>query len=195
MKPETKGQQPATKDSQEADKARQVALDALAESEAALAKSEEARAEAERALAAAQAGRSEAEAKAKENWDQFLRARADLENYRRRIERDLELMVRRGKRDMVLRLLDVVDALERATEWEGSAELITRQLLKVLADEGVKPIECAGQPFDPAVHEAVDVRTDPAVGAPTVTDVLQKGYTWEGEVLRPARVRVTQPPG
>ncbi|MCL6581715.1 MAG: nucleotide exchange factor GrpE [Firmicutes bacterium] len=144
---------------------------------------------------------AEAEAKARENWDLFLRARADLENYRRRVERDLAAMVRRGKKELVLRLLDVMDALDRAAAWEEQAEgsggvgPIRRQLLKVLADEGVSPVECVGKPFDPALHEAVDVTVDPSAEGPTVTAELQKGYLYEEEVLRPARVRVSQPPG
>ncbi len=152
---------------------------------------------------------AEAQAKIAENWDLFLRARADLENYRRRMERDIGATIRRGKRDLLTRLLDVLDALDRATAWEaglgasGAADaagtagavLIQRLLLRVLADEGVAPIECLGQSFDPAVHEAVDVRTDAAAQGPTITDELQKGYTYEDEVIRPARVRVTQPPG
>jgi len=151
---------------------------------------------------------AEAEEKAAGNWERFLRARADLENYRKRVQRDLGAMVRRGKKDLIVRLLDVVDALERAASWENGAgaaagarsdredardadtaregvALIHRQMLKVLADEGVAPIECS---------EAV--ATDPTddVPAGTITAELQKGYTYEGEVLRPARVRVSQPP-
>jgi len=160
---------------------------------------------------------AEAEEKAAGNWERFLRARADLENYRKRVQRDLGAMVRRGKKDLIVRLLDVVDALERAASWENGAgaaagarsdredardadtaregvALIHRQMLKVLADEGVAPIECSGEPFDPTLHEAV--ATDPTddVPAGTITAELQKGYTYEGEVLRPARVRVSQPP-
>ncbi|HCW51036.1 MAG TPA: nucleotide exchange factor GrpE [Clostridiales bacterium] len=158
---------------------------------------------------------AEAEEKARENWDRFLRARADLENYRKRVDRDLAAMVRRGKRDLLTRLLDVADALERAAAWEASQKdaggrdaqggdggddaaregfaLIHRQLLKVLSDEGVEPIESVGRPFDPAVHEAVAVETREDVKAETVVEELQKGYTYEGEVLRCARVRVARP--
>ncbi|HCJ10790.1 MAG TPA: nucleotide exchange factor GrpE [Clostridiales bacterium] len=153
---------------------------------------------------------AEAEEKARENWDRFLRARADLENYRKRVDRDLAAMVRRGKRDLLTRLLDVVDALERAAAWERDAggrdaqdggddaaregfALIHRQLLKVLSDEGVKPIESVGRPFDPALHEAVAVETREDVKAETVVEELQKGYTYGGEVLRCARVRVARP--
>jgi molecular chaperone GrpE len=153
---------------------------------------------------------AEAEEKARENWDRFLRARADLENYKKRVDRDLAAMVRRGKTDLLTRLLDVVDALERAAEWERNAggrgaqsggddaaregfALIHRQLLKVLSEEGVEPIETVGRPFDPAVHEAVAVETRDDVKAETVVDELQKGYTYEGDVLRCARVRVARP--
>ena len=148
-----------------------------------------------------------AQAKVQENWDLFLRARADLENYRRRVERDLGAMVRRGKQDLLLRLLGVLDSLERAATWddpgatpsgdpaatrEGLGQ-IQRQFLKSLADEGVTPIVSLDQPFDPTFHEAVDVRTDASLEVPVVTAELQKGYLCEGEVLRPARVQVTKP--
>jgi len=156
-----------------------------------------------------------AQAKAQENWDLFLRARADLENYRRRVERDLGAMVRRGKQDLLLRLLGVLDSLERAATWddpgakpsgdpgakpsgdpaatrEGLGQ-IQRQFLKSLADEGVTPIVSLDQPFDPTFHEAVDVRTDASLEVPVVTAELQRGYLCEGEVLRPARVQVTKP--
>jgi molecular chaperone GrpE len=142
---------------------------------------------------------AEAQAKAAENWDLFLRTRADLDNYRRRAERDLALMIRRGKGDLVTRLLEVLDALDRAVTWESGDQaglgLIHRLFLKALATEGIRPIECLGQPFDPARHEAIDVRTDPTAAGPTVTGELQRGYTYDNEVLRAARVQVTQPPG
>ncbi len=154
-------------------------------------------------LAEAETRLAEAEAKVKENWDLFLRARADLENYRKRTERDFELVIARGKRDLLIKLLDVADALERASAFEGQAAdpavtsgaaLTYRLLLKVLASEGVTPIECVGQPFNPALHEAVDVRPDPLVTTDTVASELQKGYLHGEEVLRPARVQVSQPP-
>lgn len=182
---------------------------------------------------------AEVQAKCDENWDLFLRTRADLENYRKRIDRDLPGMIRRGKRSLLERLLGVLDALDRAVEWEeseagvrsaasdgltagedsgptalggepapgsggpaanggGSAAsmvVIRRLLLKALADEGVVPVECLGQPFDPAVHEAVVVQIDASATGALVTAELQRGYIHEGEVLRAARVQVTQPPG
>lgn len=185
-----------------------------------LAEAEAKVAEAEAKAVKAEAKAAEAEAKAQENWDHFLRARADLDNYRRRVERDLAAMVRRGKKDLLLRLLEVADALERAVLWEEAAGAgqaggpaagrqatsapgdasrvgvaqILRQLVKVLADEGVTPIQSVGLPFDPALHEAVDVTFDAKIEGPTVVTELERGYRHGDEVLRPARVRVAQPP-
>lgn len=183
--------------------------EAEARVEAAEARAREAEAKAHEAEARAHeaADRAiEAASKAEENWDLFLRARADLDNYKRRVERDLGSMVRRGKQDLILRLLDVVDSLERAAAWEdehgqGPDErregiaLILRQLHKVLSDTGVARIEALGERFDPVFHEAV--ATDSQAEAPedTITAVFQAGYTYEGEVLRPARVSVSRPAG
>lgn len=111
---------------------------------------------------------AEAEAKAQENWNMYLRALADLENYRRRTARDLAFHIRSGKKDLILKLLTVVDDMERALAAEADyealhqgVEIIMRKLLDVLAAEGVAPIEAVGQPFDPRFHEAVAACDDP----------------------------------
>ena len=95
---------------------------------------------------------AEAEAKAQENWNMYLRALADLENYRRRTARDLAFHIRSGKKDLILKLLTVVDDMERALAAEADyealhqgVEIIMRKLLDVLAAEGVAPIEAVGQ--------------------------------------------------
>lgn len=145
---------------------------------------------------------AEAERQAKENREQFLRARADLENYRKRVERDIAQLVRMGKKDLLLGVLEVVDNLERALSLAGEGspealrsgvEITYRQLLKVLADAGVTPVEAVGNAFDPSLHEALSVWESDEVGEEKVTDEIQKGYLFEGEVLRPARVRVVRP--
>ncbi|MEW6031945.1 MAG: nucleotide exchange factor GrpE [Bacillota bacterium] len=162
----------------------------LQETEEKLHETEERLRETEERLQEIQEKMREAEEKVKENWDLFLRARADLENYRRRVDRDLAVMVRRGKADLLRRLLDLSDTLEQAAGWEESAGPVHRQLLKILADEGVTPMEAVGCPFDPALHEAVDVDLEGEAEPNTVTAELQRGFTYEDEVLRPARVRV-----
>jgi molecular chaperone GrpE len=140
----------------------------------------------------------QAEAKAAEHWEAFLRCRADLENYRKRVERDLERRVRMGKSDLVLPLLEVVDNFQLALEVEDDAglragvEVIFRQLQKLLAMQGVEPVACVGEPFDPALHEAVAVCERPDLAEDTVTHEIRRGYRMQGELLRAARVRVAR---
>jgi|DewCreStandDraft_5_1066085.scaffolds.fasta_scaffold00232_38 molecular chaperone GrpE len=152
---------------------------------------------------------SDARAEAQANWDRFLRARADLENYRRRAERTLSEAERTAKRGLLLKLLGVLDNLERATEYEHVAmsgenaeanALVTGlrmtlwQLRQVLESEGVKPIEAVGRPFDPYLHEAVGTVETTEVEENTIVDEVQKGYLYGDEVLRPAKVRVAVRP-
>lgn len=184
-------------------------LEALrAEVEQARREQEALRAELERAHREQEAIRRELEERRQEaerNWDQFLRARADFDNYRRRMEREVERLVERGRQELLLRFLEVVDNFQRAlmpqvlasADADGlrrGLELISRQLDSLLGQEGVEPIEAVGKPFDPRLHEAVAVWECEDVEQETVTDEMQKGYLYRGEVLRPARVRVARPP-
>jgi molecular chaperone GrpE len=112
-------------------------------------------------------------------------------------------MVRRGKRELLLKLLDVVDNFNRALAAKDAdaaalrtgLEVLLRQMEGILSAEGVQAIESVGKTFDPSVHEAVAVWNSPEVKEDTVTDEIQRGYTYEGDVLRVARVRVAQPAG
>lgn len=151
--------------------------------------------------------RAETEAakeEARRHWDQFLRARADLDNYRRRMEREVERLVQQGKQELLLKFLEVADNFQRALMPQVMAsadpdglrkglEIISRQLDSLLGQEGVEPLEALGKPFDPRYHEAVAVWDSPEVKEDTVTDEIQKGYLYRGELLRPARVRVARP--
>lgn len=159
--------------------------------------------------ASAAAETAEWKAKAAENYDLFLRARADYENLARRTQRDASMLVRMGKRDLLLKLLELADNLERAAaSWRkalagcqgvdtdglvGGVEMIGRQLQSVLASEGVQPIEALGKPFDPTLHECVVTWDSPDFECPTVTDEIKRGYTLNGEVLRASQVRVARP--
>ncbi|HHX26575.1 MAG TPA: nucleotide exchange factor GrpE [Firmicutes bacterium] len=143
---------------------------------------------------------AETEAKASENWNMYLRALADLDNYRRRTARDLAFHIRSGKKDMILKLLAVVDDMERALAAEADyealsegVEMIMRKLLDILAAEGVKPIEAVGMPFDPKFHEAVAACEDPEVDTDTVVEEFRRGYTYEDEVIRATMARVARP--
>jgi molecular chaperone GrpE len=129
-----------------------------------------------------------------------LRALADFDNYRKRVERERESTAQAGKRQLVLALLDVMDDFERALTYANTApesilrgaRVIYQRLRDLLQAQGVVPYTSAGQPFDPALHEAVDVlNTDQAMPG-VVLNELSHGYRWGDEVLRPARVRVAQ---
>lgn len=129
-----------------------------------------------------------------------LRALADFDNYRKRVERERESADRAGKRTIVLSLLGVMDDFERALEHASDSpdtvtaglRAIQQRLAEVIEAQGVTPIEAAGQPFDPALHEAISaVETDEAEPG-VVLDEVSRGYLWNGELLRPARVRVVK---
>ena len=132
--------------------------------------------------------------------DMHLRALADFDNYRKRVQRDWDITAQAGKRQLVLALLDVMDDFERALAYAGTepestltgARFIHQRLADLLQAHNVASYTSVGQPFDPALHEAVEaVQTDQAASG-MVLDDLRHGYRWGEEVLRPARVRVAR---
>ena len=132
--------------------------------------------------------------------DLHLRALADFDNYRKRVQRERDSAAQVGKRQLVLALLDVMDDFERALAYANTApesiltgaRVIHKRLTDLLQAQGVMPYSSAGQTFDPALHEAIDViNTDQAMPG-VVLNELSQGYRWGDEVLRPARVRVAQ---
>jgi molecular chaperone GrpE len=139
----------------------------------------------------------------KEHWDRYLRAAADLENFRKRQRRELEDARFEAKSKVLKEMLPVVDNLERAIEHatqqagtnpivEG-VQLVLRQFLSAFERLEVTPIEAAGQPFDPNLHEAISqIESDAPPG--TVVQVLQRGYRSPERLLRPALVVVAKPP-
>jgi molecular chaperone GrpE len=137
----------------------------------------------------------------KENWDRYLRTAADLENLRKRQKRELDDVRLESKGRVLKEMLPVVDNLERAIEHataqagtnpiiEG-VQLVLRQFLTAFERLDVTPIEAAGQPFDPNLHEAISqMETDAPPG--TVVQVLQRGYKSGDRLLRPALVVVAK---
>jgi len=132
--------------------------------------------------------------------DMRLRALADYDNYRKRIERERAGAAQAGKRDIILKLLELADNFERAfrhseeapASWIEGMQSIHRQLMGLLEAQGVAPFESLGQPFDPERHEAIgDVESD-RYEPGTVAEELQRGYRWGDALLRPARVRVAR---
>ncbi len=140
------------------------------------------------------------EKEAAEYKDQWLRATADYRNFKRRTDQERAELIRSASAGLLLKLLPVMDDLERAmssvtpdvenTQWYGGFKLIPQKLQTVLESEGVTPIEAAGQEFDPTMHEAVIYEEGGDGDTPKVTAELQKGYKLRDRVLRPAMVKV-----
>jgi molecular chaperone GrpE len=137
----------------------------------------------------------------KDNWDRYLRTAADLENLRKRQRREVDDAKLESKGRVLKEMLPVVDNLERAIEHatvqagtnpivEG-VQLVLRQFLTAFERLEVTPVEAAGQPFDPNLHEAISQQeSDAAPG--TVVQVLQRGYKSGDRLLRPALVVVAK---
>ena len=143
------------------------------------------------------------EKECRENWDRFLRERADLENYRKRVNKEKEELLNYGNKSLIEDILPVLDSLERAlahaTE-DGLGALVEGirmthgMLLTTLRKFGVTPVESAGAVFDPAFHQAMaQVPTDD-YPANTVVEEYQKGYLLKERLLRPAMVTVAVAP-
>lgn len=129
-----------------------------------------------------------------------LRERADLENQRKRVARDIEQARRFANERLLGELLPVFDSLDAGLAAAGEQggplkdgmELTYRQLLKVAADNGLSVVDPAGQPFDPDRHQAIS-QADPGEVAPgSVVQVFQKGYVLNDRLLRPALVVVAR---
>jgi molecular chaperone GrpE len=135
--------------------------------------------------------------------DRWLRAEAELQNYRRRAARDREESRRAAEESVLLDVISILDDLDRAiasardaaadSAWLKGVELVADRLKDVLRRRGVEEIDPSGKPFDPELQEAlleVDATGDVAPG--TVVQVVLKGYRREGRALRPARVVVAR---
>ncbi|HXH55317.1 MAG TPA: nucleotide exchange factor GrpE [Gammaproteobacteria bacterium] len=142
----------------------------------------------------------EARRKAAENWDLFLRTRADTDNIRRRATIDVENAHKYGVEKLARELLAVVDSLDHGlaaadagghTLKEGM-ELTYKLLLDTLTKFGILAINPVNEPFDPMKHEALTAQIKNDVEPNTVLIVVQKGFTLQDRLLRPARVIVSK---
>jgi molecular chaperone GrpE len=133
--------------------------------------------------------------------DRYLRARADLDNYRKRTERDTERHIAQAREAMLLHWLEAIDSVERAIRLHTDPALVDglrsvlEQMDATLARHGVARIDAQGAPFDPERHEAVSVQHSDAVPNRTVVEVARSGYTIDDRVLRPAQVVVSRSSG
>lgn len=143
-------------------------------------------------------------AKAEEHWDRYVRAVAELDNYRKRVARERTELIQQANERLIRELLPVLDHFEAALATGGNANqleafktgvaMIFNQLRQVLAAAGVQEIDATGQPFDPALHEAVAHQETRDVPDGHVLQQTRKGYRLNGRLLRPASVVVAQVP-
>lgn len=140
---------------------------------------------------------------AAQNKDKYLRALAEVENTRKRLERSGAERAERVRRDVLDAFLDVIDNLDRAMAYEDTMDrdalaqtlkMMQNQLNDVLRRQGVAPVASVGQPFNPHVHEAVESVASSEHPEGTVAGEMRKGYTIGDDLLRPARVQVSRGP-
>ncbi|CAM2969512.1 nucleotide exchange factor GrpE [Legionella worsleiensis] len=142
-----------------------------------------------------------AEQKAHENWEKSVRAMAELDNVRRRMEREVANAHKYGMEKLISALLPVVDSLEQALQLAGKSadaamheglELTTKLFMDVLQKFDVSAIDPMGESFDPQQHEAMSIQDVPGTPPNSVIAVVQKGYQLNDRVIRPARVVVSK---
>lgn len=132
--------------------------------------------------------------------EDVIRAQAEMANVRRRAEKDVENARRYSIEKVAKDILPVVDNLERALAAAGEektpvtegVELTLKSLLSTLEKNKIEAINPSGEPFDPELHEAISMVPNPELESNTVMDVVQKGYTLYGRVIRAAMVVVSQ---
>jgi molecular chaperone GrpE len=135
----------------------------------------------------------------REVYDRLLRKQAEMDNFRKRVQREKEDFLQLATADLIRALLPVVDGFERALRhrdagvpksfYEGT-ELIHQELLGVLGRAGVTPIETAGKLFDPHLHQAVETVEAKGHRDQEIVEELQRGYKLKNRLLRPAIVKV-----
>jgi len=139
------------------------------------------------------------EKEATDNYDKYLRAVADLDNYKKRAIRDKADIIKYGNEDVIKDILPFVDSLDRASEHADSSDvqafkegikLIQEQLLSCLKKHGVEKIDSVGLDFDPNFHEAMMQVESEEHAENKVVNEVQKGYLLNGRLLRPSKVCV-----
>ena len=132
--------------------------------------------------------------------DRLRRNLAEFDNYRKRTDKEKSAMFEMGAKDIVEKILPVIDNFERGLAavpeaekggaFASGMEMIYKQLLKTLEDAGVKPIEAVGKEFDPNFHNAVMHVDDDSVGDNIIVQEFQKGYMYRDSVIRYSMVQV-----
>lgn len=144
-----------------------------------------------------------ARAEAEANWNQYLRAVAELDNARKRAARDVERARNYGIEGLAGDLLSVADSLEMGLEAAENATIealvegkqaTLKQLQSAMERHGITSLYPVGEPFDPEFHEAISMQPSDTAEPDSVLTVVQRGYLLNGRLLRPARVVVSKTP-
>ena len=145
-------------------------------------------------------------AKADEHWDRVLRTAADLENYRKRAQREKQEAIRYANEGLLEKLLPVLDAFDKALSAAQDSQadaaqslqtginMVHQQLKAVLTSAGLEEVDATGKPFDPNLHEAVSQQERADVPEGQVVHQLRKGYKLRERLIRPATVVVSKLP-
>ena len=151
-------------------------------------------------IAELEAQLEQARLEASDNWNRFLRERADMENFRKRQERVLTDRVQQQKKAMLHKMLGVLDNVERALVYQDTLSrqdlqqalrMVQWQMNEVMRGEGLNPVPTVGEPFNPYLHEAIEAVEGSDKPEGTIVEEVLKGYTLGDETLRPARVKVS----
>lgn len=161
--------------------------------------SEEMSGEAQR-IAELEAQLVQARQEATENWNKYVRERAEMDNFRKRQERLAADRVAREKKALIHKILEVMDNVERALVYQETMDkqalqhtlrMLIWQLNEVMRGEGLTPVPALGEIFDPYIHEAIEAVESNDQPEGTIVEEVLKGYKMGDETLRPARVKVS----
>lgn len=142
----------------------------------------------------------DAQARASENWDNFVRAKAEMDNLRRRNVIDVENAHKYGTEKLVTELLPVFDSMALGLAAEDASaeslregmEMTMNMLVKMMEKVGIEEIDPLNEKFDPEKHQAMSAQPNADVEPNTVIAVMQKGYTLNDRLIRPAMVMVSK---
>ena len=151
-------------------------------------------------IAELEAQLNKARQEATDNWNKYLRERADIDNIRKRQERVIADRVQNQKKAIFNKVLDVIDNVERALLYQETMDkqqlqqtlrMFNWQMNEVMRSEGINAVPTVGETFNPYLHEAIEAIEDSDQPEGTIIEEARKGYTLGDETLRPARVKVS----
>lgn len=135
-------------------------------------------------------------------YDKFLRLQAEFDNFKKRVLKERSEFIKFANEALILELVSILDDFERSIKSAEQKEdfellhqgvdMISKQLHRLLEDKGLKRIKCVGEKFDPHQHDAVEVVEDETEEEDIIIEEFQPGYTLNGRVIRPAKVKVVK---